>query len=422
MGRSQPICVSLIRGPSSATLDYSISPGTAVESWRGTPLEICNPSEKTDELHYPSPCRDLPSSITNTIMSATFHTHTHDIDISNNTQKKPHTKTKITSNHALALITNKNNTYLTTLREKPTHKKTFNKYTHYLKIKRDRDLTLLFYTLCIQNKTHKENLEKEKKKKNKQQKEHQTLNHTIFYLQTSLWRRINSYNNTKRTNHQKRKSARIWTYRKNILRTITKTTKHIPIFRSNIRSLYRSALIKIRRITNKLYNQVSHAFYKKVKKYTQGSRENLFIRHPPKSNIPNQTIHPNDQQASTKNIADKQPDNRLRTLLKKLIKWTSGEAYIPGHTNNNTSTHKQKRVNNRRRHKTKKDLKAHEGDVIYRFHNVQGLGDKRFRPLYLERARATCDVLAIAEANWSSETQKHRNGVKIGQEVEDVIT
>ena len=75
-----------------------------------------------------------------------------------------------------------------------------------------------------------------------------------------------------------------------------------------------------------------------------------------------------------KNQTNKQPDNRLRTLLLKLIQWTSGEAYKPGHTNNNTNTHK-KRANNRRRHK-RKDSKAREGDVVYRFHNVQGLGDK----------------------------------------------
>ena len=84
------------------------------------------------------------------------------------------------------------------------------------------------------------------------------------------------------------------------------------------------------------------------------------------------------------NQKDKQPDNRLRALLKELIQWTSGEAYKPGHTNNNTNTEKPKRMNNRRRHKIK-DCKAHEGDDIHRFHNVQGLGDKRFRPLYLDR-------------------------------------
>jgi len=305
----------------------------------------------TSAVHKETCCEKLKRKyplniITSTIFNPPTAILSSNTNIPNTITNILNNKHTITLDHALLLITGKNNTYPFTLREKPTHKKTYNKYTHHLKIKRDRELTLLFYTLCIQNKKHKENLEQEKKKKNKQQKEHQIFNHTTFYLKTSLWRKINTYNNTKRTNHQKRKSARIWTYRKNTLKTITETTKHFPIFRNNIRSLYRSALIKIRRITSNLYNQVSHAFYKKIKKYTQGSRENLFIRHPPKSNIPSQKIHPNDQQASRKNVADKQPDNRLRTLLKKLIKWTSGEAYKPGPTNNNTSTHKQKRANN----------------------------------------------------------------------------
>ena len=50
------------------------------------------------------------------------------------------------------------------------------------------------------------------------------LSHTGFH-------KTNPYNNIRRTNRQKRKSARIWTYRKNKLRTLTELTKHYPIFR-----------------------------------------------------------------------------------------------------------------------------------------------------------------------------------------------
>ena len=128
---------------------------------------------------------------------------------------------------------------------------------------------------------------------------------------------MNTYNNTRRTNHQKRKSARIWTYRKTTLKTLTEFTKHYPIFRNNIRSFYRSARIKIRRLTSKLYNHVRCTFFTYIRKYTKNSREKLFIHSPPKSNILNQERYPYAQHEPRINQKDKQPDNRLRTLLKK---------------------------------------------------------------------------------------------------------
>ena len=126
----------------------------------------------------------------------------------------------------------------------------------------------------------------------------------------------NNYNNTKRTNHQKRKSARIWKYRKNILKTLTQLTKHYPIYRHNIRSLYRSTRIIIRRITNKIYSQLRRTIYTKIKKYTQNSKEKLFIRNPNESNKHNQKTPPQTKHEPKRNQKEKQPDNRLRTLLK----------------------------------------------------------------------------------------------------------
>ena len=93
-------------------------------------------------------------------------------------------------------------------------------------------------------------------------------------MKTTLWRKINTYNNTKRTNHQKRKSARIWTHRKNTLRALTELTKHYPIFRNNIRSLYRSIQIRIRRITSKLCNQLSRTFYTTIKNIPKTAEKN----------------------------------------------------------------------------------------------------------------------------------------------------
>ena len=79
-------------------------------------------------------------------------------------------KHTITIYQALLLITGKNNTYPLALREKPSHKKTYNKYTHHLKIKREKELTLLFYISCMQNKKHKENQKRKEMKKNEQRK------------------------------------------------------------------------------------------------------------------------------------------------------------------------------------------------------------------------------------------------------------
>ena len=48
---------------------------------------------------------------------------------------------------------------------------------------------------------------------------------------------------------------------------------------------------------------------------------------------------------------------------------------------------------------------AHVNDVRFRFHNVHGLRDKRFREYYLHKARASCEVLALAETNCYSEEE-----------------
>ena len=112
---------------------------------------------------------------------------------------------------------------------------------------------------------------------------------------------------------------------------------------------------------------------------------------------------------------------RLIILLHKLITWTSGEAYHPGHLNTpptqeiDPTQRGRKKGNHRKtkrnRYKKQKQKKQQfEGDVRCRFHNVQGLSDKRFRPLYLERARSTCDILGIAEANWTNEVEAQEWG------------
>ena len=136
---------------------------------------LVSPPHATGSSHYPLP----PSPTT------TLHHHpmpppldaTHITAIPSSYTHIPHTiinilnnKHTITLDHALLLITGKNNTYPFTLRKKPSHKKTYNKYTHHLKIKREKELTLLFYISCIQNKKHKENQKEKEKKKNEQKK------------------------------------------------------------------------------------------------------------------------------------------------------------------------------------------------------------------------------------------------------------
>ena len=92
---------------------------------------------------------------------------------------------------------------------------------------------------------------------------------------------------------------------------------------------------------------------------------------------------------------------RLALLLRRLITWTSGEAYHPG-------PRRVQRLRRAGRSATASAADSHVNDVRFRFHNVQGLADRRFRGLYLERARATCDVLAVAEANWGSDAEARK--------------
>ena len=87
----------------------------------------------------------------------------------------------------------------------------------------------------------------------------------------------------------------------------------------------------------------------------------------------------------------------LARTLRNWIAWTSGEAYHPGPPPARQPTRK-------RRPKTQRQpVTAHVGDVSYRFHNVQGLSDKKFRDYYLAEARRQCDVLALAETNCDSD-------------------
>ena len=111
---------------------------------------------------------------------------------------------------------------------------------------------------------------------------------------------------------------------------------------------------------------------------------------------------------------------RLIIILHKIITWTSGEVYHPGpDPNTNTlptqeidPTQRGRKKGNHRKTKRNRHTKKQQfkGDVRCRFHNVQGLSDKRFRPLYLERARSTCDILGIAEANWTNEVEAQEWG------------
>ena len=174
VGRCQPVCVSFIRSSTPTTLNVRSSLGSADlirRRWEPEqPLGVCSSRIKTRTFAYSSLTMDLSPSTTNIIISAILSSHTHNTITIVNILNNQHTKTQLTPDHALLLITGKNNTYPLTLREKPTHKKTYNKYTHHLKIKREKELTLLFYISCIQNKKHKENQKEKEKKKNEQKK------------------------------------------------------------------------------------------------------------------------------------------------------------------------------------------------------------------------------------------------------------
>ena len=147
------------QGPSPATLNARSSLGAADLTRRRwepeRPLGMWSPRVKTRTFAYSSLTRDLSPSTTctNIIISAILSSHTHNTNTIVNILNNQHKKTQLTLDHALLLITGKNNTYPLTLRENPTHKKTYNKYTNHLKIKREKELTLLFYITCIQKKT-----------------------------------------------------------------------------------------------------------------------------------------------------------------------------------------------------------------------------------------------------------------------------
>ena len=89
----------------------------------------------------------------------------------------------------------------------------------------------------------------------------------------------------------------------------------------------------------------------------------------------------------------------LARTLHAWIAWTSGEAYHPGPLPARKQQTKSPKSPRRR------STAAHVGDVAYRFHNVQGLSDRKFRDYYLAEARRQCDVLALAETNCGTEEE-----------------
>ena len=93
---------------------------------------------------------------------------------------------------------------------------------------------------------------------------------------------------------------------------------------------------------------------------------------------------------------------RAKETLLNWIGWTNGEADNPGPA----AFHIQhgKRLDRTRQGKHH-NVPAHVNDVRYRFHNVQGLRDSRFRKFYLHRARSTCEILALAETNCYSDEE-----------------
>ena len=138
MERCQPLCFSLIRGPTPATLnilhDGTVVNETGVKQLRHVEVEN-HPEIVLTVLNLSK--KDYPVS---TIISAMFPSVTHTTNKSFYPQIHQPVKTQLTPNQALLLITGKNNTFTFTLGEKPTHKKTHNKYTHHLKIKREKEL------------------------------------------------------------------------------------------------------------------------------------------------------------------------------------------------------------------------------------------------------------------------------------------
>jgi hypothetical protein len=94
---------------------------------------------------------------------------------------------------------------------------------------------------------------------------------------------------------------------------------------------------------------------------------------------------------------------RLRNLLTKRISWTSGEADNPGPTH--FIPQYDQSQDNEKTHNHSDHRDAHVNDVRFRFHNVQGLRDPRFRAYYLRRASTTCEILALAETNCLSESE-----------------
>ena len=56
----------------------------------------------------------------------------------------------------------------------------------------------------------------------------------------------------------------------------------------------------------------------------------------------------------------------------------------------------------------KKDSDNYQAVVKFRFHNVRGLSDDKFRQFYLNKARSSCDILVLAETNCTSTEDETR--------------
>ena len=113
-----------------------------------------------DRQHLSNLKEDSPL---NSVTSIIFPAHSTTKIRNPQSQSPPNTQQSLIN--TTLLITGKQITNTITLCEKPTHRKNHNQYTRHIRVKREKELTLLFHILCIQNKTHKENQKQKKKRK-----------------------------------------------------------------------------------------------------------------------------------------------------------------------------------------------------------------------------------------------------------------
>jgi hypothetical protein len=103
--------------------------------------------------------KDFPLNVVTSII---FPSHTHTTTDKNNSPTNP--KQRI--HNALLLITG-NTVHANTLLVKPTLGKTHNPYNHYIRRKREKELSIIFYIFCAQNKKHRENKKQKEETKKK---------------------------------------------------------------------------------------------------------------------------------------------------------------------------------------------------------------------------------------------------------------